>query len=105
VTAHGVGQRQREIALRMALGAHTGHVTRIVLVRATWQVAAGLMFGIICTMIWDAALFSGSLNTRFAQPDVLLPVAGVLTLVMLLACLVPAHRAARLDPGSVLRGE
>ena len=75
-----------------------------VLARAAWQVALGLLTGIICTMIWDAVLFS-RVNLRFAQPDVLVPVAVILMLVMLVACALPALRAARLDPGSVLRGE
>ena len=104
VTAHAVGQRRREIAIRMALGARGTHVGRAVLARAAWQVALGLLTGIICTMIWDAVLFS-RVNLRFAQPDVLVPVAVILMLVMLVACALPALRAARLDPGSVLRGE
>ena len=105
VTAHAVGQRRREIAIRMALGARASHVGRAVMARAGWQVALGLLAGIVCTMIWDAVLFSGRVNLRFAQPDVLVPVAVILTVVMLVACGVPALRAARLEPGSVLRAE
>lgn len=105
VTAHSVGQRRREIAIRMALGARAAHVGRAVLTRAGWQVALGLLAGIIFTMIWDAVLFSGQVNLRFAQPDVLVPVAVILLVVMLVACAVPALRAARLNPGSVLRAE
>jgi predicted permease len=105
VTAHAIGQRRREIAIRMALGARAGHIGRAVLARACWQVALGLLAGIVCTMIWDAVLFSGRVNLRFAQPDVLVPVAVMLTIVMLVACAVPVLRASRLDPGSVLRAE
>jgi putative ABC transport system permease protein len=67
--------------------------------------ALGLLAGVVFTMIWDAVLFSGRVNLRFAQPDVLVPVAVILTVVMLVACAVPALRAARLNPGSVLRAE
>jgi ABC-type antimicrobial peptide transport system permease subunit len=74
-------------------------------VRASWQAALGLLAGIIFTMTWDAVLFSGRVNLRFAQPGVLVPVAVILTFVVLIACAVPAVRAARLDPSSVLRGE
>ena len=45
-------------------------------------------------MIWDAVLFSGRVNLLFAQPDVLVPVAMILMMVMLIACAVPALRAA-----------
>jgi predicted permease len=105
VTAHAVRQRRRELAIRLALGAQATHVGRSVVVRACGQVALGLFAGIICTMIWDAVLFSGGVNPRFAQPDVLVPVAVILVVVMLVASAVPAVRAARLDPGSILREE
>ena len=105
VTAHAVGQRRRELAIRKALGAQARHVGGAVLIRASWQVALGLLAGIICTMIWDAVLFSGRVNLRFAQPDVLLPVSLLLIVVLLLACAVPALHASRLDPGPVLRSE
>ena len=104
VTAHGVVQRRREIAVRMALGAQRTHVTRIVLQRATWQVALGLVMGIICTVVWDSVLFSGRPDLSSAAPGIVIPVAGVLTLVTLIACLVPARRAAGLNPASVLKG-
>lgn len=105
VTAHTVAERRREIAIRMALGARTTHVRRIVLQRAIWQVTLGLAFGIICTMIWDAVLFTGRPDLRFAAPDIVFPVAAVLALVILIACLGPAERAARLNPAAILKGE
>jgi putative ABC transport system permease protein len=105
VTAHAVSQRRREFAIRIALGARAAHIGRAVVVRASWQAAPGLLAGIIFTMIWDAVLFSGRVNLRVAQPGVLVPVAVILTIVVLIACAVPAVRAARLDPSSVLRGE
>ena len=46
VTAHAVGQRRRELAIRIALGALAMHVGRSVLIRACWQVALGLLAGI-----------------------------------------------------------
>lgn len=65
----------------------------------------GLTIGILCTMAWDAVFFSGRINLRFRSPDVLLPVASVLVLIMFVACVIPARRAARLDPVAALRGD
>jgi ABC-type antimicrobial peptide transport system permease subunit len=56
-------------------------------------------------MAWDAVFFSGRINLRFRSPDVLLPVASVLVLIMFVACVIPARRAARLDPVAALRGD
>ena len=61
-----------------------------------------LLAGIIFTMTSDAVLFSGRVNLRFAQPGVLVPVAVILTIVVLIACAVPAVRAARLDRAAAL---
>ena len=63
------------------------------------------MLGIICTAFWDAVLFTGRIDARCAAPHVVLPVAAVLTVVMLIASLVPAQRATRLQPAAVLKGE
>jgi hypothetical protein len=67
--------------------------------------AAGLVAGILCTLAWDAAFFSGRVDTRFADPKVLVPVALVLTLVTITACAVPVRRATRLNPVVALRQE
>ena len=77
----------------------------LVLMRASWQVMLGLTVGVVCTMAWDAVFFSGRANVRFVRPDVLLPVAALLAIVMFTACIVPAQRAARLDPLRALRAE
>jgi putative ABC transport system permease protein len=110
VTANAVGQRSREIGLRMALGAQAWQVRWLIVSRAAIQVGLGLVFGILCTMAWDATFFSDrsardpSLS-RFASPEIVGPTTVLLAMVTLVACVVPVRRATRLDPVQVLREE
>jgi putative ABC transport system permease protein len=110
VTATTVGQRSREIGLRMALGAQAWQVRRLIIRRAAIQVGLGLVFGILCTMAWDAAFFNDRSArdpsiSRFASPAIVAPTAVLLAIVTLAACVVPVRRATRLDPVRVLRDE
>jgi predicted lysophospholipase L1 biosynthesis ABC-type transport system permease subunit len=110
VTANTVGLRSREIGLRMALGARTSQVRRLIVKRAAMQVSLGLVVGILCTMAWDAAFFSDRIARdpdvlRFASLPIVGPTAALLLLVTLIACVVPVRRATRLDPVTVLREE
>jgi predicted permease len=110
VTANTVGLRSREIGLRMALGARTSQVRRLIVKRAAMQVSLGLVVGILCTMAWDAAFFSDRIARdpdvlRFASLPIVGPTAALLLLVTLIACVVPVRRATRLDPVAVLREE
>jgi hypothetical protein len=110
VTANAVGQRSREIGLRMALGAQAWQVRWLIVKRAAIQVGLGLVFGILCTMAWDATFFSDRSArdpsiSRFASPEIVGPTAVLLALVTLVACVVPVRRATRLDPVRVLREE
>jgi predicted permease len=110
VTAHTVGQRSREIGLRMALGARAGQVRQLIVKRAAFQMVLGLVFGILCTMAWDAAFFGDRLSRdssviRFASPEIVGPIAVLLVIVTLVACVAPVRRATRLDPVIVLREE
>jgi ABC-type antimicrobial peptide transport system permease subunit len=92
VTAHGVAQRTQEIGVRMALGARPGQVVRLIARRVLMQLALGFVGGIACTLVW-ARLFSTG------RSDLTLAAAA------LLASLVPARRAIRLDPGAAMRGD
>lgn len=110
VTANAVGQRSREIGLRMALGAQASQVRRLIINRAALQVGLGLLFGIFCTMAWDAAFFSDRSArdpsvTHFASSEIVGPIAILLLVVTLFACVLPIRRATRLDPVTVLREE
>ena len=99
-----VSQRQREIGLRMAVGATQGDVYRMILRQAALLGIAGIVLG--CCF----ASIAQPLTSRFAR-DVSIPLqptivtAGLLLVLMILAAWLPARRAARISPSTALRGE
>jgi hypothetical protein len=103
VTAYAVTRRRTEIAVRMALGAEAGGVLRLVLVHALRPVAIGLALGAVVSL-W-ASRFVASLLYDLAPGDLptLLGVAALLALACTLAAVLPARRAARIDPAQALR--
>jgi putative ABC transport system permease protein len=105
VVAYGVGQRTREIGVRIALGARPEDVARLVLSHGVAPVAVGLAIG-LCAALACAELIRGLLF-RIAPTDGV-TLAGVALLIMgiaALACAGPTWRAVRMDPISVLRSE
>ncbi|MFN2445727.1 MAG: FtsX-like permease family protein [Vicinamibacterales bacterium] len=105
VTAYAVGQRTQEIGLRVALGASSQQVRRLIFGRALAQMALGLGLGILGALGWDRAFADGRPDVSVSDPASLVMVAAVLVAVMCLACFVPARRATRLDPIVALRHE
>jgi predicted permease len=103
VAAYSVSRRYAEIGIRMALGAGGGEVVRLVLSRLGWTVAIGLVVGSVLSL-W-AAKYVGTLlyTLEPRDPVTLVGAAAVLTIVALLAGWLPARRAARIDPTTVLR--
>ena len=105
VLAFSVGQRTREFGIRMALGARTGDVLRLVLGGALRMTAAGVAIGLA-----GAAALTRFLETLlFAVKPVdavtFFSAAGLLALAALGACAAPAWRATRVDPAATLRQE
>jgi predicted permease len=102
VTAQSVSQRTQEIGLRIAVGAGPIRIVRLVLRRALVQVSAGLAFGVLLIF---------ALARLFPVPSSLEDVRLVATVLVLIvtvamtACVVPALRAARVDPVKALRAE
>jgi predicted permease len=101
--SYSVSRRRAEIGLRMALGAAPAGVTALVLRRAAMLIAVGLVAG-GATVLW-AAKFVGPLvfGLEPRDPATLAVAALVLTVIGALAGWLPARRAARIDPASVLR--
>jgi macrolide transport system ATP-binding/permease protein len=105
VVAYSVGQRTREIGVRMALGAQRTSVYRLVLGEATCLIGLGTALGMICAVI-AAMLMRGLLfGVQWWDPPTLVATAFVLTISALVASYIPARRAASVNPIEVLRAE
>jgi putative ABC transport system permease protein len=105
VTMYAVGQRTQEIGIRVALGARPVEIRLLVLRAAALPTAIGLALGLAGTIVWEATFFSGPLDLKVFSPNVLIPVALLVTAATALACLAPVRRATRLDPVAALREE
>jgi putative ABC transport system permease protein len=105
ITAQGVTRRTQEIGVRMALGAPAAHVLRLFLRRTLWQLAIGITAGLAGALALGTVLQSWMVQTDARDPVTLGAVAIFLIIVALLACLLPARRATRLDPALALRHE
>jgi predicted permease len=105
VVAYSVGQRTREIGVRMALGARRSSVYRLILREAGWLIATGLVIGLACSVA--AATVMRGLLFEVTAWDVptLSAVAGVLGISALLASYIPARRAATVNPVEALRAD
>jgi putative ABC transport system permease protein len=103
VTAYWVERRTREIGVRMALGADRFNVLKLVLRGAFLEVGIGLAIGIPATILGGRALAEQLFGVTPYDPKILLGTTAVLCLAALVAALVPARRAASLDPLRALR--
>ena len=102
-----VTERQREFGVRMALGASSLGVVRMVLRGGLRQIAIGLLLGTGITLALSRVLGAvlEDIGRSVFDPFAMLGVCAVLALAGLLACLVPALRAAHVPPMHALRGE
>jgi predicted permease len=105
VISYVVGQRTREIGVRVALGAQSGDVSRMILNQSMMVTAGGILLGLVgafgLTGLMEAVLFD--VSTRDPVTFVTAPV--VLVAVSFLATWIPVRRAARVDPMEALRAE
>jgi ABC-type antimicrobial peptide transport system permease subunit len=102
VISFSVTSRMREIAVRRALGSDALRLARLVFVRGARLCAAGLAAGIGIALLTPPALSRRSVRTT-GDATTYAAVALVLLALAIGACLVPAARAATVDPASVLR--
>ena len=105
VVATSVSQRRRELGVRMALGAEARDIVRLVLREGAAMTLAGLAIGVVATLLCARLLGSLLFGVSALDPATLAVAAVVLPSAALLACWVPARRAARASPMAALRAE
>jgi ABC-type antimicrobial peptide transport system permease subunit len=105
VVAYGITLRRREIGIRIALGARTSQVRRLILWQGLRPVLAGTVSGILIALAAGHFIRALLYGVEFTDGLILVSVAAALTLVATAACLMPAHSASTIDPASVLRCE
>jgi ABC-type antimicrobial peptide transport system permease subunit len=97
--------RMTELGIRIALGAQRQELLRLMLFDGMRPAVFGLGFGLLAGASATQAIASMLYGTKPLDPAVFAVVTGALLLVAVLACLVPAWRASRLDPMEALRAE
>jgi putative ABC transport system permease protein len=105
VLAYGVRRRRREIGIRMALGAETGVVLRMIVFQGMRTALVGVGIGLAAALALGRVLASLLYGVRASDPATFAAVAALLCTVALAASLLPAMRAARIDPVKTLRDE
>jgi len=105
VMAFSVSRRTREVGIRMALGAGAGDVIGLVFRQGAWQLGVGMLLGLAfaasVAQLMSVILF----EVRPRDPAIFGGVVAVLAASGLIACLIPARRATRVDPLLALRSE
>jgi predicted permease len=119
VLAYSVAQRTNEIGIRMALGAQPADVLRLVIWQGMWMVLLGLSVGAACgyglkrllasqyfnPSSWQRQMADQLYGVNMTDPLTFAVIAALLIAVALVACWLPARKAARVDPLSALREE
>jgi putative ABC transport system permease protein len=105
VMAYAVGQRSSEVGLRIALGASTGSVLRLVLGQGLALASLGLALGLAAAVASTRLLTTMLFRVQPNDPVVYLAVAVLLGVVALVASYVPARRASKIDPLTAIRQE
>ncbi|HXN63895.1 MAG TPA: ABC transporter permease [Candidatus Acidoferrales bacterium] len=105
VTSYLVALRSREIGIRMAIGAKPGDIWKMVVAQNMVLVAIGIAFGLAGAVALTRLLQGLLFDVRPNDPLTLVMVAGALALAALAASLIPARRAAKVDPLVALRTE
>ena len=105
VIAYSVTQRTSEIGIRMAMGAQRSHIVQMILRRSAALVAGGLVIGLAGAWAVTRVLKNFLFEVTPFDPPTFAAVSLLLALVALVACYIPARRAAAIDPLVALRYE
>ncbi len=105
VISYVVSRRNREFGIRLAIGATSGEVLRSVLLRGVALAGAGVLVGVAIAAATSRALSSLLFGVSATDPLTYVAVSALLVAVAVVACWVPARRAASVDPAAVLRYE
>ena len=105
VMAYSVAQRRQEIGIRMALGARASSVLGMVLGQGLIVAGLGLGIGVVGALGLTRLLQSLLYNVSATDPAAFIAAPALLAVVAVLACLIPARRATRVDPATVLKTE
>ena len=105
VVSFTVSQRTNEIGIRLAMGAAQGSILRLILRQGVWIISAGLASGILLALAISRLVGNFISGVSPYDPLTYIGVSAILCAVALLACYVPARRAARVDPMVALRYE
>jgi predicted permease len=105
VMSYAVTQRTQEIGIRMALGAQQGSIVKLIVGRGLLLAVIGVALGLAGSLAVTRVMTQFLVGVSPTDPVTFSAVALVLTIVALLACYIPARRAARVDPILALRAE
>ena len=105
VMAFSVSRRTREVGIRMALGAKPGDVLGMVVRQGVWQLGIGMMAGLTLALGISQLLKMLLFDVQPRDPGIFGGVVAVLSIAGLLACILPARKATRVDPLLALRSD
>jgi putative ABC transport system permease protein len=105
VISYAVARRSREIGVRMALGATTTDVLRLVGLEGIWLIVLGLLVGVAGAAVAARGLSGILFGVQTVDPKTYALAASLMLVTAILACLVPTLRATRVDPATVLKAQ